>query len=77
MRTTITFADDVAALIERRRREDGTGVSEVVNDLVRRGAIAEHRPPPPPLPLPSFDLGLTIDVRCTGEVLAMLDEQDG
>lgn len=37
MRTTITLADDVAAAIEQMRRERGTGLSESVNELVRRG----------------------------------------
>lgn len=41
MRTTITFHDDVAQAIERLRREQGVGVSEVVNDLVRRGLAAD------------------------------------
>ena len=37
MRTTVTLAQDVAAAVERLRRERGVGISEVVNDLVRRG----------------------------------------
>ena len=37
MRTTVTLADDVSAAVERLRRERGVGVSEVINDLVRRG----------------------------------------
>ncbi len=75
MRTTITFADDVAALVEQRRVEAGTGVSEVVNDLIRRGAIAA--PPKPGPPIPSFDMGpARIDVQNIGEVLAYLDEFD-
>lgn len=42
MRTTITFHEDVARAVERVRRERGVGVSEVVNDLVRRGLAAEE-----------------------------------
>jgi hypothetical protein len=37
MRTTVTLADDVAAAVQQLRRERGTGVSEAVNELVRRG----------------------------------------
>lgn len=44
MRTTITFDADVAAAIDRVRRERGVGVSSVVNDLIRV-ALAD-RPAP-------------------------------
>lgn len=45
MRTTVTLADDVAAAVERLRRERGSGVSDAVNELVRRGLGAhEDRP---------------------------------
>ena len=37
MRTTITLAEDVAKAVEQVRRQQGAGISEVVNDLVRRG----------------------------------------
>jgi uncharacterized membrane protein len=37
MRTTITFASDVAAAVERLQRERGRGVSDAVNELIRRG----------------------------------------
>lgn len=36
MRTTITFASDVAAAVERLQRERGRGVSDAVNELIRR-----------------------------------------
>lgn len=42
MRTTITLADDVAAAIDRLRRERGIGVSAVVNDLIRNGLSAKR-----------------------------------
>ncbi len=75
MRTTITFADDVAALVEQRRVEAGVGISEVVNDLIRAGAITEPRRPGPPIP--SFDMGPPlINLDNIGEVLAYLDEFD-
>ena len=37
MRTTVTLAPDVAAAVQELRRRGGGGVSEVVNELVRRG----------------------------------------
>lgn len=37
MRTTITFASDVASAVERLQRERGRGVSDAVNELIRRG----------------------------------------
>ena len=37
MRTTVDLADDVAAAIDRERRAHGTGLSEAVNGLIRRG----------------------------------------
>ena len=37
MRTTITLARDVAAAVERLQRDRGRGVSDAVNELIRRG----------------------------------------
>lgn len=37
MRTTLTLADDVAAAVDRLRRERSLGLSEAVNELVRAG----------------------------------------
>jgi len=42
MRTTITFASDVSTAVERLQRERGRGVSDAVNELIRRGL---SRPP--------------------------------
>ena len=44
MRTTVTLASDVAAAVEQLRRERSVGVSEAVNDLVRRGLVASAEP---------------------------------
>jgi Ribbon-helix-helix protein, copG family len=40
MRTTVTLAPDVAAAVEEIRRREGRGVSDVVNELARRGLAA-------------------------------------
>jgi hypothetical protein len=44
MRTTITIDDDIAAEIARIRRNEGLGLKDVINDLLREGARAK-RPP--------------------------------
>jgi hypothetical protein len=44
MRTTLTIDDDVAALLERLRREQNTGLRRLVNDALRRG-LAEMMAP--------------------------------
>ena len=46
MRTTVTFADDVAAAIEDHRRKTGAGLSDAVNDLVRVGLTAPKQRKP-------------------------------
>jgi hypothetical protein len=74
MRTTITVADDVAAEMERLRREEGLGPSEALNTLARRGMARptadvsyHHRP---------AALGLKVEVANVGEILDLLDEDD-
>jgi Arc/MetJ family transcription regulator len=71
MRTTITLDDDVAAEVDRLRRESGVGVSEAVNRLVRSGmarprnrAVFEQR---------AIDMGQRIDVADIGGVLELLN----
>lgn len=44
MRTTVTLRDDVAYAVEEQRRASGRGVSDVVNDLIRRGLTREPEP---------------------------------
>ena len=72
MRTTITFENDVAALIEALRREQGIGLSDAVNRLIRSGAAHpaarrtyRHRSAP---------IGLKVDVTDIGAVLELLDD---
>lgn len=72
MRTTITLSNDVAAEVDRLRRERGMGLSEAVNSLARRGMAAPDQPSSP-YQHRSTKLGLTVDVRNIGEVLDLLD----
>jgi len=74
MRTTIDLADDVAAAVEKARRERGLGLSEAVNDLVRAGLMP--REPRAPVDPPSYDMGAKVDISNIGEVLEMLDAED-
>lgn len=46
VRTTVTLADDVAAAAEQLQRERGLGISEAINELVRRGLVATVLPKP-------------------------------
>ena len=41
MRTTVTLDDDVAAAVDLVRRERGVGLSEALNELVRRGMTSK------------------------------------
>ncbi len=65
------FEDDTARAIEALRRERGLGVSEAVNELVRRGLLV-------PQARPSFrqrtaPLGVTVDVSNVADALEVLD----
>jgi hypothetical protein len=71
MRTTVTFADDVAAAVERLRRERGIGTSEAVNELVRRGLAAGEKRQP--FRQRTHPLGLRIDVTDVADAIEELD----
>lgn len=73
MRTTIDLADDVAAAVEKARRERGLGLSEAVNDLVRAGLVPRERAP---FQQRSYDMGLRMDVSNVGEVIDLLESED-
>lgn len=73
MRTTITLAADVAAAVDQLRTERQAGVSDVVNDLVRRGLA---RIDPPPFFRQSVsDLGAPL--LAVDDVAGLLDALDG
>lgn len=70
MRTTVTLAEDVAAAVARKRREQGIGVSEAVNQLIRSGL---RRPPRRSFRQRTARLGLRIDVTNVADALEVLD----
>lgn len=45
MRTTVTFDDDVAALLKKEVRKTGEPFKQVLNRYVRLGFTAEKQPP--------------------------------
>ncbi|HEY4228465.1 MAG TPA: ribbon-helix-helix protein, CopG family [Candidatus Limnocylindrales bacterium] len=71
MRTTVALDDDVAAAIERMRRERGLGLSEAVNELARRGMTT--KPDRAAFRQRTADLGVGIDVRNIAEALEQLE----
>jgi hypothetical protein len=71
MRTTVVFDDDVAAAVERLRREKGVGLSDAVNELVRAGLSAKA--PRRSFRQRSTPLGLRIDVSNVAEALETLE----
>lgn len=73
MRTTFKLDDDVAAEVERLRREHGLGLSEAINQLARAGMAAPPRQRP--YRHRSVPVGLKVDVSDVGAVLDVLDDE--
>lgn len=71
MRTTVTLATDVAAAVERLRKERAIGLSEAVNELIRAGLRAKPASRPPRQR--TFKAGLRIDVTNVAEALEILE----
>lgn len=71
MRTTITLSEDVAAAVEKLRREQAIGLSEAVNDLVRAGLAAPRASKP--FRQKAHDLGPGIDYSNVGDALETLE----
>ena len=71
MRTTVTLDDDVAAAVERLRRERGLGLSEALGVIAKRGMTAKAARPA--FRQRSADLGVGLDVRNVAEALEPLE----
>ncbi|MGL5866401.1 MAG: ribbon-helix-helix protein, CopG family [Dermatophilaceae bacterium] len=71
MRTTIELDADTERAVKKLRREHGRGMSEAVNELIRRGLMApeaNRRFEPRTRPL-----GIRIDVSNIADALDLLD----
>jgi hypothetical protein len=71
MRTTVDFDDDATAAVEQLRREEGIGVSEAVNRLIRRGLLP--REARDPFVQESYRMGLRIDVSNVADAIEVLE----
>lgn len=74
MRTTVDFDPDATRAIEALRRETGVGLSQAVNELIRRGLMS-------PEPARKFepirrDLGLKVDVSNIADAIDFLEGPD-
>jgi metal-responsive CopG/Arc/MetJ family transcriptional regulator len=72
VRTTVSLDDDVAAAVDRVRRERSVGLSEAVNDLIRAGLRARPEGPKR-VRMRRHDLGLKVDVTNVAEAIEILD----
>lgn len=73
MRTTVVLDSDVAAEVERLRR-DGLGVSEALNLLARRGMTAPARADTAKYRHRTARVGIKVDVSNVADVLDLLDD---
>ncbi len=77
MRTTLTLDDDVAAALERRRAQRGTGLRLEINELLRAGLMVASQAggDAEPYALPTHDPGraLISDSRALKD---LLDDED-
>ncbi len=71
MRTTVDFDDDTFKAVEQLRKEQGMGLSESVNTLIRRGLLP--LPEPAPFRQATHSLGLRIDVSNVADALDLLE----
>jgi len=71
MRTTVDLDDDVAAAVERLRRERHLGASEAVNQLARAGLL--RKDPRPRFVQRTANAGRMVDVSNVAEALELLD----
>lgn len=74
MRTTVEFDADTAAAVDQLRGAEGLGVSEAVNELIRRGLLP--RPERGRFTQPTRSMGLRIDVSNVAEALDLLEGSD-
>ncbi|MBW7917365.1 MAG: ribbon-helix-helix protein, CopG family [Trueperaceae bacterium] len=72
MRTTVVFEPDTAAAVDALRRERGVGVSEAVNELIRRGLLTQV-PAEERFEQRTYHLGLKMDVSNVADAIEVLE----
>jgi hypothetical protein len=77
MRTTLTIDDDVAAQLERLRRERDASLKDIINEALRHGLrdMATPAKPRKPFRTMSVDLGAPLlpNIDNIGEVLSIIE----
>jgi hypothetical protein len=73
MRTTVELDDDTARAVQELRQQ-GRGVSDAVNELIRRGMLVAQRPEP--FVPRTTRLGVRIDVSNIADALDVLEGPD-
>lgn len=77
MRTTLTLDDDVAATLERLRRNRRTGLKQLINEALRRGLkeMGRRRAPREPVRTQAVALGClrVANIDNIGEALAIVE----
>jgi len=68
----VNLDDDVAAAVERLRRDRSIGLSEAVNELARAGLSTKKRTRP--FRQRTARLGLRVDVANVAEVLELIED---
>lgn len=74
MRTTVELDSDTAQAVRALRRDEGRGVSEAVNELIRRGM--QPKPRTKPFVARTRRLGIRIDVSNVSDALDLLEGPD-
>ncbi|MGH7092317.1 MAG: CopG family transcriptional regulator [Stellaceae bacterium] len=79
MRTTLTIDDDVAAQLDRLRRDRDESLKRIVNEALRRGLQELNEPvrPRKPFQTRSVNLGkpLIDNLDCIGTVLEAVEDE--
>jgi Arc/MetJ family transcription regulator len=80
MRTTLTLDDDVAATLERLRRNRRSGLKQLINEALRRGLkeIGRRRGPREPVRTRAVALGRlrVASIDNIGEALAIVESEN-
>ena len=78
MRTTLTIDDDIAAILERRRRAEDKSLKELVNEALRRGLAEKPKAPREPFRTETVSVGQILigSLDDISEVLAVAEGED-